>query len=538
MAVGFLVLVGLGLGVAAYFLAQTQAEQREALSSRYADRTKIAGGLLNTLFRVANAGQTADLTAALGDARVTRAQVDAYVRAQDARWGVVLDKAGQVLARSSAAPTTRRYAGDATVRSAASLLGYGLGDVRGGMLETALGFPTAARGGGRRTLVLAAPAQEVSQVLTGLLSTLRGVRTSRAYVLDGRDNRIAAFAPDTRLPPRTPALLRIQRLKTRGSFTAITGERRFFASQPVQGSRWRLVLTVSEDALFEPVNGWNRWGPWLIYGLCALAVVGIALLLRRLATTARALGASNRELARSNADLEQFAYVASHDLSEPLRTVAGFSSLLSKRYAGKLDANADLYISHMAAGVDRMQQLIDDLLAYSRVGRKPLAPEPVDLDELLGEVLQAIDVAIRERGAQVTADDLPVVLGEPGQLRQVLQNLIANAVKFTRPGETPVVHVSAARDGRLWRIDVRDNGIGVPEDQREAIFKMFGRLHRDSEYQGTGIGLALVRRIVERHGGRVWAEAAAADNGGSVFSFTLPGGTTVADAAPAEKIPA
>ena len=539
MAVGFFVLVVVGLGVAAYFLADTQAEQRDTLRTRYADRTRIASNLLDSLFLVAEREQSGELTDRLGGDRVTRAQLDAHLREQGARWGVVLDGGGTVLARSGGAPRIDRPAlGDQPyVRAALSALGYGLGDVQRGLLTTAVSFPVLT-GGDRRVLVLAAPAEQVTQVLAGLLAPLRGVRTSRSYVLDGTGNRIAAFAPDSPLPPQTPTLERALRSANSGSITTTAGEKRFFASQPVAGSRWRLVLTVSEDALYESVNGWNRWGPWMIYGLCALAVAGIAVLLRRLAVTARALGRSNRELERSNADLEQFAYVASHDLSEPLRTVAGFSSLLSKRYAGKLDANADLYISHMAAGVDRMQQLIDDLLAYSRVGRTPLTPEPVDLDALLGEVLQSIDVAVREQGAQVTSEDLPVVLGEPGQLRQVLQNLLANAVKFTRPDDTPVVHVSAARDGGLWRIDVRDNGIGVPEEQREEIFKMFGRLHRTAEYQGTGIGLALVRRIVERHGGRVWVRPASADTGGSVFSFTLPGGAPVADAAPPEKIPA
>src|SRR3712207_5548813 len=164
---------------------------------------------------------------------------------------------------------------------------------------------------------------------------------------------------------------------------------------------------------------------------------------------------------RSNADLEQFAYAASHDLSEPLRTVAGFSQLLRSRYAGKLDADADEFIEHMNAGVNRMQQLIDDLLVYSRVGRTPTREEDVDLDAVFQEVIEWIGPAIRERDAQITHDPLPTVRGERGQLIQVLQNLLVNAIKFTAPDTVPRVHVGAARENGEWRISIRDNGIGV-----------------------------------------------------------------------------
>jgi len=166
-----------------------------------------------------------------------------------------------------------------------------------------------------------------------------------------------------------------------------------------------------------------------------------------------------------------------------------------------------------------MQQLIDDLLLYSRVGRMPLGTDTIDLDEVLAEVVATLDEPIRERGAQVTNDPLPVVRGERVQLTQVLMNLVSNALKFTSPEVTPEVHVSARREGAAWRLSVRDNGIGVDPDA-DVIFKMFGRLHPADAYPGTGIGLALVKRIIERHGGKIWVEPA--DGGGSVFMFTLP----------------
>src|SRR3712207_1009989 len=251
----------------------------------------------------------------------------------------------------------------------------------------------------------------------------------------------------------------------------------FYEADPIPASDWRIAITAPEDALYRSVSGLSRWLPWALLLLGALALLAIGWLLRRVIGATAALRRSNADLARSNADLEQFAYVASHDLSEPLRTVAGFSQLLGKRYQGRLDAEADLYIEHMVKGVDRMQQLIDDLLVYSRVGRSPLARERVDLDALLDDILASVEPTVRERDAQISSDTLPVVLGERGQLGQVLQNLIVNAVKFTAPDVRPVVHVGARRVEGIWHISVRDNGIGVDAGQDEAIFKMFGRLH-------------------------------------------------------------
>jgi signal transduction histidine kinase len=300
---------------------------------------------------------------------------------------------------------------------------------------------------------------------------------------------------------------------------------------------------VPQDVLYASATGAGRLLPWILLLIGAGALAGAGVLLARILRTRTALreanaslARSNEELARSNADLEQFAYVASHDLSEPLRTVAGFSQLLGKRYRGKLDAEADLYIEHMGLGVDRMQQLIDDLLMYSRAGRTPLKPVEVDLDEVLAEVLHSTEPTVVERGAHVVAGELPTVMGEPGQLRQVLQNLIVNAVKFTAPDVTPEVTVGATRDGADWRISVRDNGIGIDPAQRDTVFKMFGRLHPSEAYPGTGIGLALVKRIVERHGGRVWIDDA--PGGGTVFTFTLPARTARRFAPEAEKVTA
>lgn len=226
------------------------------------------------------------------------------------------------------------------------------------------------------------------------------------------------------------------------------------------------------------------------------------------------------ELQRSNRELEHFAYVSSHDLQEPLRTVASFSQLLAARYHGKLDQDADEFIQFIVDGAKRMQTLINDLLFYSRIGTRGKPFEPVDLTHELRGVLSDLDFAIGDSGAVVSHDPLPVVTGDDGQLRQLLQNLVGNALKFRRPGEPPQVRISAARNGSEWRFDVRDNGIGIDPQYFERVFIIFQRLHGRDDYPGTGIGLAVCKRIVERHGGRIWVDSE--PGRGSTFHFTLP----------------
>jgi len=224
------------------------------------------------------------------------------------------------------------------------------------------------------------------------------------------------------------------------------------------------------------------------------------------------------ELRRSNAELEQFAYVASHDLQEPLRMVSSFTQLLRRRYEGQLDETADEFIGYAVDGANRMQALINALLEYSRVGTRGRPLAPVDTAAVFQAALANLRNAVGESGAEVVAGELPTVLGDEVQLMQLFQNLISNAIKF-RGGEPPRVRVQARRQGREWVFSVRDNGIGIGEEYRERIFVIFQRLHGREEYSGTGIGLALCKKIVERHGGKIWVESELGR--GSTFSFTL-----------------
>ena len=225
------------------------------------------------------------------------------------------------------------------------------------------------------------------------------------------------------------------------------------------------------------------------------------------------------ELARSNAELAQFGYVASHDLQEPLRAVASCVQLLQKRYSGQLDARADEFIAHAVDGIKRMGTLIEDLLAYSRVGSQAQPLVRTDCARALSNALDDLSVAIHESGAVVTQDPLPVLVADATQITQVFQNLVANAIKF-QGLEPAKIHVGAMLGGGFLTVTVRDNGIGMEEQYFQRIFEVFQRLHTRREYQGTGIGLAICKKIVERHGGRIWVESQLGQ--GSAFHFTLP----------------
>ncbi len=234
-----------------------------------------------------------------------------------------------------------------------------------------------------------------------------------------------------------------------------------------------------------------------------------------------ALAAQATELRRSNQELEQFAYVASHDLQEPLRKVASFCELLEARYGDSLDDRGRQYIGFAVDGAMRMQALINDLLAFSRVGRANDERVPVDLNAIFATATGNLASSIDETGATVTADRLPVVNGDAGLLTLVFQNLIANAIKFRRPDHRPRIEFGVRERGDFWELTCEDNGIGIEPDYADRIFVIFQRLHPKSAYPGTGIGLAMCRKIIEFHGGQIWLDRAGSAPG-SRFRFTLP----------------
>lgn len=225
-------------------------------------------------------------------------------------------------------------------------------------------------------------------------------------------------------------------------------------------------------------------------------------------------------LERSNRELEQFAYVASHDLQEPLRMVGSYMQLIEQRYVGQLDDDADKWIGYAVDGANRMKALIEDLLVYSRVNAQNMEPVVINAEAVLQSVLCDLRQALDDNDARVTHDPLPWIMADPGQLHQVMLNLIGNALKYHHAERPPAIHLSADRHSGRWRISVRDNGIGIEERFHGKVFAIFQRLHGRDEYSGTGVGLAIVRRIVERHGGRIWIESTPGE--GSTFFFTMP----------------
>ena len=224
------------------------------------------------------------------------------------------------------------------------------------------------------------------------------------------------------------------------------------------------------------------------------------------------------ELKRSNKELQQFAYVASHDLQEPLRMVSSFTQLLAKKYKGQLDSDADEFIKYAVDGAQRMQMLINDLLAYSRVSSRVEEFQLVDLEKAFNESLQNLKVSIDDNDARITCDSLPTIVADQSQIIQLFQNLIGNAIKF-RSNETPEIHIAVEEGEDEWIFRVIDNGIGIDSQHNERIFRVFQRLHERDSYPGTGIGLSICEKIVERHGGDIWVDSKLGN--GSTFSFTI-----------------
>ena len=247
------------------------------------------------------------------------------------------------------------------------------------------------------------------------------------------------------------------------------------------------------------------------------------------------LGRANAELARSNQELQQFAYIASHDLQEPLRAIGGFSGLLARRYRSKLDAEAQEYLDFLTAAATRMQRMIVDLLDYSRLGHEPKPFQPTNLRDALDAALTLLQTAVQELGAEFLIGDLPTIQGDSQQLTQLFQNLVGNALKF-HGDEPPSIMISGRRTGNEWVITVRDNGIGIDPEKVDDVFQIFRRLHSQEQYPGTGIGLAVCKRIVERHRGRIWVQAN--DHGrGTTFAFALPAISENTDAAELPRWP-
>ncbi len=300
-------------------------------------------------------------------------------------------------------------------------------------------------------------------------------------------------------------------------------------TEPAQMAKWVEINNkaysgeVATIELTQRVHGEERIFDCIIApitdGERVTGIIGFNIDITQRKTAEKALAGEKEELERSNAELEQFAYVASHDLQEPLRMVSSYMQLLEKRYKGKLDSNADEFIGFAVDGAVRMQKLINDLLSFSRVGTRGKSLEPVSSQEAFDQAVNNLQLSIEEHHAVVTADPLPQLKGDSTQLTQLFQNLVANAIKF-HGSQPPVIHISLTENLLQWEFAVTDNGIGIDPKHFERVFVLFQRLHERSAYPGTGIGLAIFKKIVQRHGGNIWLESEPGK--GTTFFFTFP----------------
>ncbi len=536
LVVAALVILAL-LAVFATELSSTQAKSKRDLEARVHERAVLAAALIDSLFQ--SVQQATPQDGRTYGTRTVSARTMDRARATDA-YVVLLDGGAHVIAHSTGftAQAKAELAHSAALALIRAGHPYGLGNLipygKGGAIEFAVAFPTRY---GARTLLSAFRPGALSSFLTADLLKIPGVAGARNYLLDGDDTVLASTNPAIQVGRAfgTPA-----QVKALGHSNAdLDGQH--YDQVSLSSSTWRIVLAAPNGPLFASISGLRKWVPWMI--LAAFALFGIAALAlgRRLlraadqvheanarlelvngllATTNETLEHRARELARSNAELEQFASIASHDLQEPLRKVRTFTEQLTVTEADRLSDQGRDYLQRANSAAERMQKLIEDLLKYSRVATHARPFAPVDLSQVTRDVVDDLEVQIDHAGAVVRIGSLPTISADALQMRQLMQNLISNAIKFRREGVTPEVSIDATvADGQV-RLSVCDNGIGFDPQYGRRIFRVFERLHGRGEYPGTGIGLALCRKIAERHGGCVVADATPGE--GAMFTVTLP----------------
>ena len=533
------------LAVFAVELTRIQSQDRHDTQMRFRQRAQIASALTDALLSsVASPSSQAQAIQRYGGA-VSDATMRQAARQGHLTFAVLVDPSGRVLAASNrgvasaVSPLVAGGVGRAVLGGRPySLSGILPAGPHGApVIELAQPVPTPA---GKRVLISAFPMAALGDFLHAYLARVSSGARTRAYVLDARGNVIGGAGPG--VIPGGPVPDRgLLAALTRGPEGGFAGDR-YRVSDRVADASWRVVLTAPQGVLFASQTGAGKWVPWLIFAAFAgLGVVALALLRGVLVNAAGELWTANNrlqeanrrlalvnddleeraaELARSNAELDQFASIASHDLQEPLRKVQTFAGQLATRETERLSPKGQDYLRRMGAAAARMQVLIEDLLKFSRVSTHGQDFVEVDLNEVAREVLDDLEVSVREAGATVHVDELPTLRADPLQMRQLLQNLISNALKFRRPEVPLEISVSGRNTRRFAELVVADNGIGFEPQYGGRIFLVFERLHGAGTYPGTGIGLALCRKIVTRHGGQISAEAR--PGAGAAFTVRLP----------------
>jgi len=531
-------------------LISSQRTAREDLEERFRDRAVASAELIASLFESASGTAQATNAERYGGARIPTEALARRAADANNRYLLVLGPAGKVIAASpGVTPRVRRmlaarpsYIRQALAGRVFTLSGIVSGDDGAPEFVYSQTFETRF---GRRVLVAGLDGRLIGDFIAGSLRRLPRVRDARVFVVDAAGRVVAS-------PTRTLQVGRplddaelLARLRRNGS--GRLGDRHF-TSHPIVGTPWRVVRAAPTSSLFASVSGLNRWGPWALFAAFALSALAGLLLGRRILRSAVALDAANArlastnatlalrareladandalewtnaELGRSNTELEHYASIASHDLQEPLRKIQMFAERLNHHDADNLSDRSRDYLARMSGAAGRMQSLIDGLLAYSRLARQEGSRKDIELDVVVREVIADLRMAIADVGGKVEVGPLPEVAADPVQMRQLLQNLVANGLKFHREGVAPLVRIEGAADGETVTFTVSDNGIGIEQRFADRIFEVFERLHPRTAYEGTGVGLAVCRRIVERHGGRISVESVPGE--GSTFIVELP----------------
>lgn len=526
------------LTVFAIELSNTQAKSKRDVITRVHERAVLAAALIDSLFKSVEQQVPQD-EVKYGGRVVTNRAMEAAARGNF--YAALLDQSGAVIASSPG--FTPQARADLTHSAALALVRaghpYGLGNVlpydKTGVVNLATPFPTRY---GRRVLLTGVSPRTLTLFLGGELAKIPGVAGAHNYLLDARDTVLASTNP------AIPAGHRFTSPAQVGPLSHSSGDRggHYYVEQPLINSSWRIVLAAPDGLLFASVSGFRKWLPWFIFAAFALvALVALALGRRvlqsaesnlrqantRLASVNRELAVSNQELerraaelARSNAELEQFASIASHDLQEPLRKIRTFTEHITSMESDRLSERGQDYLNRTNNAAARMQALIQGLLQFSRVTTQARPFGLVNLRRVVEETLDDLSTQVERTGATVHVGELPAIHADGLQMRQLFQNLLSNAIKFHRDGVAPEIHVDANVLGSELLLTVRDNGIGFESQYSGRIFRLFERLHGRSEYQGTGIGLALCRKIADRHGGTIVAEGVV--GAGATFTVILP----------------
>jgi signal transduction histidine kinase len=535
------------LVVFAIELSNSQANSKAAVETRVHERAVLAGSLVNSLFETIPLQVPAEAKT-FGGATVSsalllkEAGINAYV--------ALLRPDGSVIASTPGFTSTARaqLRQSGVMRLIAAGHPYALGNMVGHgkavVIDSAVALPTAY---GRRILVEGAAPSEIVAFLGGTLKDVPGTAGSHNLIVDASDTVIAS-----NLASRPPGY-RITGA-ARAALGHSSGDRngRFYDQVPLANSTWRIVLSSPDSALFASVSGWNEALPWLVlvaFGLMAAAALGLGWRVlhsaeRNLAEANATLESVNAELetsnaelqrhaaelARSNAELDQFASIASHDLQEPLRKVRTFTEQLASTESDRLSERGADYLTRANRAAERMQGLIQDLLQFSRVTTNPQPFATVDLAQVVSEVLEDLSLELESAGTVLSVGELPSLHADPLQMRQLVLNLISNAVKFRREGVPSQVSIDGEVIDGVVKLTVTDNGIGFEPQYSTRIFRVFERLNGRTEYPGTGIGLALCQKIVARHHGQIVAEGRL--DHGATFTVELPVEQSLDDLAP------